>query len=76
MTDGRYVLRDGDEERVLVLETLGAPAPTRRRRRRAREAEADAAPSPLPLARTTLVRASDAFADEAEARRWLEESAA
>jgi hypothetical protein len=30
----------------------------------------------LPLARTTLVRAFDAFAGEAEARRWLEESAA
>jgi len=59
-----------------VLETLGASAPPRRRRRRAREAEADATPSPLPLARTTLVRAFDAFADEAEARRWLDESAA
>ncbi len=57
-----------------MLETLGAPA--RRRRRRAREVEADAAPSPLPLARTTLVRAFGAFADEAEARGWLEESAA
>lgn len=76
MTDGRYVLRDGDEERVLVLETLGAPAPTHRRRRRAREAEADATPSPLPLSRTTLVRAFNVFADEAEARHWLEESAA
>lgn len=76
VTDGRYVLRDGGEERVLVLETLGAPAPTRRRRRRAREAEADATPSPLPLARTTLVRAFDAFADEGEAKGWLEESVA
>jgi hypothetical protein len=76
VTDGRYVLRDGGEERVLVLETLGAPAPVRRRRRRAREAEASAAPSPLPLARTTLVRAFDAFADESEAGRWLEQSAA
>ncbi|HEX6752782.1 MAG TPA: hypothetical protein VF093_04255 [Solirubrobacterales bacterium] len=76
MTDGRYVLRDSGEERVLVLETLGAPAPTHRRRRRVREAKADAAPSPLPLARTTLVRAYDVFADEAEAKRWLEASAA
>ncbi len=59
-----------------MLETLGAPAPPRRRRRRAREAEAGAAPSPLPLARTTLVRAFDAFADESDARHWLEDSAA
>ncbi len=59
-----------------MLETLGAPAPVRRRRRRAREAEADAAPSPLPLARTTLVRAFDAFPGENEAKRWLEGSAA
>lgn len=76
MTDGRYVLRDGGEERVLVLETLGAPAPARRRRRRAREAAADTTPSPLPLARTTLVRAFDAFVEETRAQRWLEESAA
>lgn len=59
-----------------MLETLGAPAPVRRRRRRARRTEADAAPSLLPLARTTLVRAFDAFAEESEAKRWLEESAA
>lgn len=70
------MLRNGTEERVLVLETLGAPAPVRRRRRRAREAKADTAPSPLPLARTTLVRAFDVFGSEAEAKRWLEESAA
>ncbi|HEY5709246.1 MAG TPA: hypothetical protein VIS51_07600 [Solirubrobacterales bacterium] len=75
MTDGRYVLRDGSEERVLVLETLGAPAPARRRRRRAREAEADTIPAPLPLARATTVRAFAPFADADEGSRWLEEVA-
>jgi hypothetical protein len=72
--DGRYVLRDGDKERVLVLETLGATPPPRRRRRRPREVEPSTAPSPLPLARSTLVRAFATFADEGEARSWLEEA--
>jgi hypothetical protein len=75
LADGRYVLRDGGEERVLVLETLGAPAPARRRRRRAREAEAGTGPAPLPFARATTVRAFAPFADAGEGNRWLEEAA-
>lgn len=71
MTDGRYVLREAAEERVLVLETLGAAPPPRRRRRRAREPAADAAPQ-LSLARVTVVRAFDSFAAESEAGSWLE----
>jgi hypothetical protein len=76
VTDGRYVLREGDKERVLVLETLGAPPPPRRRRRRARESEAGSAPAQLPLSRATVVRAFDSFADESEACRWLEQATA
>jgi hypothetical protein len=76
VTDGRYVLRDGDEERVLVLETLGAPAPARRRRRRARETEAGTTPAPLPFARATTVRAFAPFADADEGNRWLEQTIA
>jgi hypothetical protein len=71
VADGRYVVRNDGGERVLVLETLGAPAPPRRRRRRAREAEADAPRPALPLARATAVRASEPFAGEEEADRWL-----
>ena len=76
VADGRYVVRDGEEERVLVLETLGVPAPARRRRRRAREAAGDAAPTPLPLARATIVRAFAPFDAEEEASRWLAEAVA
>jgi hypothetical protein len=72
VADGRYVLRDGDLERVLVVETLGAPPPTGRRRRKPRDARADDTPAELPLARVTVVRAFEPLADEAAAESWLE----
>jgi hypothetical protein len=76
VADGRYVIRDGETERVLVLETLGAPPPSRRRRRRSREAEAGAPLESLPLSRATAVRASEPFDAEEEAARWLEQASA
>jgi hypothetical protein len=76
VADGRYVVRDGEVERVLVLETLGAPAPARRRRKRVREIEAGAAPSSLPLSRATTVRASEPFDAEEKAASWLEQASA
>jgi hypothetical protein len=72
--DGRYVLRDGECERVLVLETLGAPPPPRRRRRRAKEAGAGDQPTSLPLTRATLVRAFEPFALADDALAWVEAS--
>jgi hypothetical protein len=72
VADGRYVVRNGDLERVLVIETLGAPPPTGRRRRKPREAQAEEAPSELPLARVTSVRAFEELEDAAAAERWLE----
>lgn len=75
VADGRYVIRDEGSERVLVLETLGAPAPARRRRRRrAREVEPGAAPASLPLTRATTVRASEPFDTAEDAARWLEQA--
>lgn len=74
VADGRYVVRDGGVERVLVLETLGAPPPGRRRRRRSREAEAGALPTSLPLSRATTVRASEPFSAADDAARWLEQA--
>jgi hypothetical protein len=76
VTDGRYVLREAGKERVLVLETLGAPPPPRRRRRRARESAAGTAPAQLPLSRATIVRAFDSFAAEGDAASWLEQAIA
>jgi len=74
VADGRYVVRDGEVERVLVLETLGASPSARRRRRRSRESEPGAAPASLPLARATSVRASEPFDSEQDAARWLEQT--
>jgi len=71
VADGRYVLRNSDQERVLVVETLGAPPPTGRRRRKPREARADDTPAELPLARVTVVRAFEPLADQAAAESWL-----
>jgi hypothetical protein len=71
VADGRYVLREGNRERVLVVETLGAPPPTGRRRRRPREANAGDLPAELPLTRVTVVRAFEPLADEDAAASWL-----
>ncbi|HEY2334996.1 MAG TPA: hypothetical protein VGH58_08320 [Solirubrobacterales bacterium] len=76
VADGRYVARDGAAERVLVLETLGAPAPGRRRRRRSRIAEPGSSPATLPLARATAVRASEPFTSPEQASAWLEQASA
>jgi hypothetical protein len=71
VADGRYVVRDGEREQVLVVETLGAPPPARRRRRRPREAEIGEPPPELPVARATVVLAFDEFEDERAASAWL-----
>lgn len=74
--DGRYVIRDDEKERVLVLETLGAPPAPRRRRRRPREADPSSPPAPLPLTRATSIRAFEPFDTEDGANRWLAEAVA
>lgn len=70
--DGRYLARDEGGERVLVVETIGAPAPPRRRRRRPKQAEPTGEPAPLPLTRVTAVRAHEPFESVEEAGDWLE----
>jgi hypothetical protein len=74
IADGRYLLRDGEREQVLVIETLGAPPPARRRRKRPRDAEVGEPPLALPVARATVVLAFDQFEDEKAAGTWLEET--
>jgi len=71
VADGRFVVRDGGGERVLVVETLAAPPPARRRRRRPRDAQADQLPAELPLARITVVRAFEELEDDDAAQAWL-----
>jgi hypothetical protein len=77
LADGRYLARSGDpgeEESVLVLQRLGAPASPARRRRRGRSAPAEGEPASLALSRATAIRAFSPFADEEAAGRWLEEA--
>lgn len=89
VADGRYLAREGgppepDEEdlsgtaiqRVLVIETLGAPPPAGRRRRRPSEAQPDASLTSLPLTRATAVRAHEPFDSSEAAARWLEAAVA
>jgi hypothetical protein len=74
VADGRYLAREDGEDgaqRVLVVETLGAPSPPGRRRRRPSEADPDAELPTLPLARATAVRAFAPFARGEEAAAWL-----
>jgi hypothetical protein len=78
LPDGRYLARgDGGDEsqRVLVVETLGAPPPSGRRRK-PKQAQPDEDPVPLPLTRATAVRAHEPFATPEEAARWLADSVA
>ncbi|HET9163782.1 MAG TPA: hypothetical protein VFN89_10125 [Solirubrobacterales bacterium] len=74
--DGRYLARDEIGERVLVIETIGAPPPPRRRRRRPKQADARADPAPLPLTRVTAIRAHEPFESSEDAERWLGETLA
>jgi hypothetical protein len=73
--DGRYLAREEDGERVLVVETIGAPSPARRRRRRPKASERAGDPAPLPLTRVTAVRAHQPFDSAEAAGEWLEEAA-
>jgi hypothetical protein len=70
--DGRYLAREESGERVLVVETVGAPPPPRRRRRKPKESEPATDPEPLPLTRVTAIRAQEPFESAEEAESWLE----
>ncbi len=74
--DGRYLARDGDGERVLVVETIGAPPPPRRRRRRPKQVEPEQGPAELALTRVTAIRAHSPFGSGAAAEDWLASSVA
>lgn len=79
LADGRYLARDEGEsgtQRVLVVETLAAPAPPGRRRRRPREADPGEEPAALPLTRVTAVRAFEPHQTPEAAASWLESTIA
>ncbi len=72
--DGRYLIRaspDAPAERVIVLNTLGAPQRRLLGRSRGRRVETEQPePAPVPTGRVTVARA-EPFAGEAEASEWL-----
>ena len=83
IADGRYLAREGGPpdpgaedlsgtaiQRVLVIESLGAPPPPSRRRRR--PTEADATQPPIPLTRATAIRAHEPFDSREAAQGWLD----
>jgi hypothetical protein len=79
LADGRYLARaqeEGETDRVLIVQTLGAPHPERRRpkRRRAHRVESPGLPETVPVTRVTVAR-SDPFDGEPAAQGWLEETA-
>lgn len=75
--DGRYLARDGSGgeqgQRVLVIETDGAPPPPRRRRR-VKRVEPGETPAPLPLTRVTAIRAQEPFESTTDAKDWFEQT--
>lgn len=74
LPDGRYLARQEDGERVLVVETVAAPAAPRRRRRKPKRVEAGEVAPTLPLARVTAIRAQEPFGSGAEAEGWASEA--
>jgi hypothetical protein len=69
LPEGRYLAREGEAERVLIVQALGAPRPRRRGRRRAREVD-PGEPEAVPVTRLTVTGAAE-LAGADEAAGWL-----
>ena len=75
LPEGRYLAREDDgAERVLIVQSAGAPAPPGRLRRRARPVD-PGAPEQVPVSRAT-VTGSEPLDGTGTAREWLESIAA
>jgi hypothetical protein len=68
LPEGRYLVREDDAERVLIVQELDAPRPQRRGRRRARPVD-PGEPEQIPVTRVTVT--GPALADAAEGAAWL-----
>jgi len=71
LPEGRYLVREDDVERVLIVQELDAPRPGRRGRRRARPV-APAEPEQVPVTRVTVTGVS--FDDASAGSDWLSET--
>jgi len=68
LSEGRYLVREGDEERVLIVQELGGPRPGRRGRRRMKPVE-PSEPEPVPVTLVTVTGHRVASAEEGSA--WM-----
>jgi hypothetical protein len=71
LPEGRYLVREDDTERVLIVQELEAPRQRRRGRRRARPVE-PGEPEQVPVTRVTVTGGSIENAEEGSA--WLKEA--
>ncbi len=73
LPDGRYLSRDDDGDRVLIVQAFGAPKPTSRLARRSRPVDPDE-DEVIPMTRATIAF-PERFSKEGEAQAWIEETA-
>jgi hypothetical protein len=71
LPEGRYLVREDEAERVLIVQELDAPRPQRRGRRRARPAP-PGEPEQVPITRVTVTGVS--LEDAAAGSAWLKEA--
>jgi hypothetical protein len=71
LPEGRYLVREDDVERVLIVQEIDAPRPGRRGRRRARPV-APGEPEQVPVTRVTVTGV--AFDDASSGSAWLKET--
>ena len=71
MPEGRYLVREDDAERVLIVQELDAPRPQRRGRRRPRPVD-PGVPGQVPVTRVTVTGVS--LADPGSGSAWLRET--
>ncbi len=73
LPDGRYLSRDNEGDRVLIVQAFGVPKPTGRLARRTRPVDPDDDET-IPMTRTTVAFA-ERFSGRSEAEAWLAETA-
>ncbi|MFL5906170.1 MAG: hypothetical protein ACJ75Z_01060 [Solirubrobacterales bacterium] len=69
LPEGRYLVREGEAERVLIVQEIGAPR-AERGRRRSRPVEPA---EPAPVAVTLVTVTGERLADESEGSTWLKQ---
>jgi hypothetical protein len=71
LPEGRYLVREDDDERVLIVQELDAPKPQRRGRRRARPVD-PGEPEQVPVTRVTVTGVT--LDGPGEGSAWLKET--